>query len=638
MTSWLGVGRTLWLVIVLPFALLITAVMGLTTWVSLIQGRSSVDELAVELNERITTGITEHVRSFAHTPFLFLKVVAAPYVAGEQKLDDYRKLQRSLLHQLKLAKGVDALYYANESGHFVLVKAGPQNIVYVRDESTEPYRYFYELDDSGNRVKLIKTQEYDPRTRPWYQAAAEAGRPAWSPVYPFAAEPVLGVTPSIPIYDELGKLRGVFGADLTLSSIAGFLRGLEISPNGQAFIIERSGAVIASSSSEPPFLETDNGRERLNATDSRSPIIRATASALISEFGSLADIANERRTYEFDGENHYVQITALEDEHDLDWLLVAVIPESDFMAHVNANTRFSLLFSLAALLVAIALGVVTARWISRPIMRVTHASRALVEGRLDHHVEVDSVEEVKALGEAFNQMAQHVKTSFHDLEEANKELEHRVQHRTVTLEQQMQREQALVDELDAANRKLEQLATLDGLTRIANRIRFDAHLDREWARVAREKDELSLIICDIDHFKQYNDTNGHVAGDECLRAVAGAIEAAVQRPSDFVARYGGEEFAIILPNTGMEGALRVAKAIHASVRSLKIRHPESTLSGGLVTLSLGVAAMRPSPSSSPLRLVERADGALYGAKQRGRDRIACATEQSHTMESIDVPD
>ena len=342
MTSRFGFGRSLLLVIVLPFALLITVAMSLSSWVSLTNGRSAVDELAVELNERITAGITEHVRAFAQTPFLFLQVVAAPYIAGDQELDDFRKLERSLLRQLELANGIDALYYANEAGHFVLVKAGERKLLYVRDESTGPYRHFYELDDAGNRTKLVKTQEYDPRERPWYKAAAQAGRAAWSPVYPFAAEPVLGVTPVVPIYDDLGELRGVFGADLTLSGIAGFLRGLEISPSGMAFIVERSGAVIAASSNEPPFIETDAGRERLYATDSRLPMLRTTVSALTAEFGSLSGVTNARLTYALADENHFVQVTSLQDKHGLDWLLFVVIPESDFMSHVNANIRFSM--------------------------------------------------------------------------------------------------------------------------------------------------------------------------------------------------------------------------------------------------------------------------------------------------------
>lgn len=294
------------------------------------------------------------------------------------------------------------------------------------------------------------------------------------------------------------------------------------------------------------------------------------------------------------------------------------------------------MFSLAVLVVAILLGLITARWISKPIISVTQASQALTQGRLDHQVDVDTVEEVKALGDAFNQMAEHVKTSFRDLEEANKELESRVAHRTVTLEQQMEREQALVDELDAANRKLEQLATVDGVTRIANRIRFDVHLEREWSRVVRERDEFALILCDIDYFKQYNDIHGHVAGDQALRSVAGAIEDAVQRPSDFVARYGGEEFAIILPNTGLEGALRVAEAIHASVTALKLKHPGTDLAGGFLTISLGVAATRPTLGLSPLSLIERADRALYQAKQQGRNRVVHYSEPVHSMASSNV--
>lgn len=177
--------------------------------------------------------------------------------------------------------------------------------------------------------------------------------------------------------------------------------------------------------------------------------------------------------------------------------------------------------------------------------------------------------------------------------------------------------------LQAANQELQRLAYLDGLTQLANRLHFDKCLSQEWRRLAREQLPLSLILCDIDFFKAFNDTYGHPAGDACLRSVADLIRNVVKRPGDLVARYGGEEFAIILPNTPLAGAMQVAVEIQASMRQLQLAHSASTVSQ-YVTLSLGLAEVVPMVGVDPDRLLDAADRALYLAKTEGRDRILTA--------------
>lgn len=175
-------------------------------------------------------------------------------------------------------------------------------------------------------------------------------------------------------------------------------------------------------------------------------------------------------------------------------------------------------------------------------------------------------------------------------------------------------------QLEEMNQVLGQLAIIDELTQIYNRRRFDEVLWTEWRRLAREESPLSLIICDVDNFKAYNDTYGHPAGDHCLRQVATAISNVVHRPADLVARYGGEEFALILPNTDIRGVTRVAKDVQKAVQHLKLSHNRSSISDQ-VTLSLGVASMIPHQNVSPGQLIESADRALYKAKNLGRNQI-----------------
>ena len=180
-------------------------------------------------------------------------------------------------------------------------------------------------------------------------------------------------------------------------------------------------------------------------------------------------------------------------------------------------------------------------------------------------------------------------------------------------------------ELSRKSRMLERLALLDGLTEVANRRGLDEALDREWRRASREKSSLGVIMCDIDHFKAYNDNYGHGAGDGCLRQVAQALSQALSRPGDFLGRYGGEEFLALLPGTGVEAAKEVAEKLRRAVFEQNLPHAHSS-AADRVTLSLGVAALAPGQDDEPERLLEAADQALYRAKQAGRNRVAGAQE------------
>jgi diguanylate cyclase (GGDEF)-like protein len=199
-------------------------------------------------------------------------------------------------------------------------------------------------------------------------------------------------------------------------------------------------------------------------------------------------------------------------------------------------------------------------------------------------------------------------------------LQKRMQAQNIRLLNEIEERKRVEIALEGANQELEQLASLDGLTLIANRRQFDVTLDREWKRLSRDAKPLSLIFCDIDFFKKYNDNYGHVDGDDCLKKVALAITSAVNRPADIAARYGGEEFAVIMPDTDLDGAVVVAEEIRRAVRKLGIPHTQSEASP-VVSLSLGVTTMTPDPEKSPETIILAADSLLYRAKESGRDRV-----------------
>ncbi|MBT3250352.1 MAG: diguanylate cyclase [Candidatus Marinimicrobia bacterium] len=200
-----------------------------------------------------------------------------------------------------------------------------------------------------------------------------------------------------------------------------------------------------------------------------------------------------------------------------------------------------------------------------------------------------------------------------ELKYHRQDLESRVKERTALLED--------------ANRKLQEISLRDGLTKVANRRMFDQYLTTECKRMRRTKGPISLLMCDIDYFKQYNDTYGHQKGDECLIKVANKLHKSTQRVSDVVGRYGGEEFGVILPNTPKVGAVILANKLRTAISDLKIPHELSTVSE-YISVSIGVATINPISENAPELLIKKSDGALYDAKWKGRNRVVFDSKET----------
>jgi PAS domain S-box-containing protein len=281
--------------------------------------------------------------------------------------------------------------------------------------------------------------------RPWFRESVKAGDRRWSEIYPFFTTMALGISASQPVYDTAGHLKGVLATDLMLQQLVDFLRSLKIGRSGQAFIIERSGYIVATSTSETPVLSTKDGKdvERLQASKSDVPLIRLTVQHLRDQFGDLHNIAQAQELKVKIGQNQqFLQVTPYQDKRGLDWLIVVAIPEDDFIAQINANTRTTILLCLTALIVTIAIGILTANWISRPIWRLSEASREIAQQAqqfdlsdvdLEQQVKIGNIVELAVLAESFNKMTHQLQESFTALEATNDELEERVEQRTAAL-------------------------------------------------------------------------------------------------------------------------------------------------------------------------------------------------------------
>jgi len=435
------------LVLVVPFVLQISAVVGLTGWLSWRNGQKAVSNVILQLSTGVTARIDRHVQTYLGTPHLFHQINAAAIRNGGLDIDNFSTLQRHFWSQIQIDRAVDYIYLGKVNGDFLGVQKLPdgQTVVKIRDASTAPERQIYELNPQGEPTKLVKAKEYDPRQRPWYQAAKIEGKPTWSSVYHSAHLGVLQITPVIPIYAQDGQFQGALATNLLLSQISTFLNNLDISPAGHAFIIERSGEMIASSTQENYIVTTSSTQERLQAMNSNEPAIQFAMEHLFKRVNNLYDIQAEQNfSYRLNGERHLVQVTPLRDERGLDWLTVVVMPETDFMENIRLNTQITIGLCLVALVLATGVGLYTSRWISDPVFRLSEASRAIAQGDLNQTVAEGHTKELGILAQSFNRMAQQLRESFAALEQANEDLERRVEERTASLRAEQEKSEQLL--------------------------------------------------------------------------------------------------------------------------------------------------------------------------------------------------
>lgn len=417
------------IVLVVSFVLQIAAAVGLTTALSWRNGQKAVDDLASQLSEEAANRIREHIQTYLLQPNLLQRDSRSNLFYGDVALSNSQTIARHFWHQIRASDGITSIYLGYPDGTFVGIQErdNGQTVLWEVTPTTAPQRLTYRLNESGERREQLSSQFYDPRGRPWYQAVVKNRHASWSPIYEFASDDysVLGITLAAPVQGDRGKLQGVLALDLTLEQISGYLRTLDISPNGEAFIVERSGDIVASSADEPPFMTLANGEQRrLPATASQEPIIRETTQYLLKEFGSLEQVnASRQFTYDLNGQAQLVQMVPFRDGRGLDWLIVTAIPESDFKGQIAENTRNTLLLCLLSLVVASAIAGITARWVGQPIHRLSEASKKLAVGTWDSPLPDGRFEELAELSHSFESMARQLQQSFQQLEEHNQELQ-----------------------------------------------------------------------------------------------------------------------------------------------------------------------------------------------------------------------
>jgi diguanylate cyclase (GGDEF)-like protein len=599
-------------VLIVPFVIQGIAVVGVVGYLSFKNGQSTVNDLASQLRSELTARILQQLQATVERPFVINKINVNSLLQGDLNVFT-GKGEHQLWQQAKVFPSTNLIYCATElDGAFLGVGRSKGGVgdtlqINIASQVTDRYMDYYEADAIGRRsfLRSKSNKKYDPRLRPWYKAAKLKGEPTWSEVYLDFDTLLPTITANTPIYNgEKGQLMGVCATDIILSEeLNDFLRGLKISKSGIAFIVEPSGLLIASSTKEPITSGSGENTKLLAAIESSNALIKGATQYLSNTDHGLEKIESSQLNFLLDGRRQYLEVVRFNDEYGLDWIVVLAVPEDDFMGQINKNTQITSLLSVVAVLVTIFIGLLITRWLTQPLLQLSAAAKEIARGDWNRAIESDRSDAIGDLSRSFSTMTHQLKASFTTLEQ-------RIEERTI--------------ELIQINQELERLANIDGLTQVANRRYFDHYLEQEWQRLMREQEPLTLVLCDVDHFKLYNDTHGHQAGDRCLQQIVQVLTQKVQRPADLVARYGGEEFAIILPSTDTNGATHVAQQIIAIFQEMRIPHSASEKKQ--ITISIGIATTIPSSENTPQSLIGATDRALYAAKAKGRDCYYVATD------------
>jgi len=435
--------------LICQFVILIAGISGVMAWISWRSEQETIANLVGQLQNEISDRIEQKLTSYLETPHLVNKINADAVRQGILKPQG-RASEIYLWQQIQNFPTVCWIYYGGEkAGEFLGVTRleAAQNISQKDSDPARSLqlainingfqRYYYSLDQQGNRLSLNgKTEFYDARQRPWYQAALKNNKPTWSQIYPDSTLSDHVITASLAVYDANGERKGILGADISLENISQFLRELRIGKSGQAFIIEPSGLLVASSTVENPYAIVNNPTmpQRLSFQNSNQPMVRAAAQHLDQQVGDLTKINNEQNLqFWADGKQIFLKVMPYRDERGINWLIAVTIPESDFMEQINTKRQTTILMTCIALGSAIALGVFTTQYINKSLRRLTLASQTLANGELDREVPSTRIEELNILSQAFNQMATRLRQSFTELESVNEGLEDQIEERTSAL-------------------------------------------------------------------------------------------------------------------------------------------------------------------------------------------------------------
>lgn len=553
--------------IILPYVLLVVLMSIALGWVSYQAAEDAVTALShrvlQEMVQRVGSA-TEQQLAGALTALHSVDPDPATIPRAQVFPDDLAVLEARFWSASGLFMDLsNYVYFGGEDGRFVGVNRINKDVVelYLRHPGAAR-RHVYAVAAPGDRGRVLRTDDYDPRVRPWYGVAAAQDKPVWSPVYSdfTSREPTITLAKAVRRPD--GTLTGVMATDVTLKALTDFLRTLNVSEHGVAFVMDSEGYLVATSGSEPPFKMVGGVPERLRIAEMRTPLIRDAYAAIRdwkSAHGGLLQSPGFLAT------SGAIDIAAqkLGQRYGVDWITVVAVPRSDFMDGVTQSFIQGIAIAGICVVVALVLGLSILHPVLRDIRKLTEAAQRVGNGEPLPALDIARCDEIGQLATTFSEM------------------EHNLR--------------------------------IDELTGVFNRASLIAQIGfmrRQLDGNAADRPHFALLFIDLDHFKKINDRYGHDAGDKVLATVAGRLKQSV-RAYDVVARYGGDEFIVLLKGT--------TTSAETATTERKIRQAVEEpvqLEDGRVSVGASIGwAMFPADGEDVDTLLKTADKRMFDTKR-----------------------
>ncbi|HEY9650058.1 MAG TPA: cache domain-containing protein, partial [Coleofasciculaceae cyanobacterium] len=413
-------------VLIVPFVLQIVGTVGLVGYLSYRNGQQAVNNLASQLMNEVSSRIDLHLDTYLALPHQINQINLDAVETGLLDLQNFSQVGAYFWKQMQVFD-VGYISYGNTKGEFIGVERlndGNLLINEVSQKSGLGKLHIYQTDNQGNRTNHLPVKDWDPRVEAWYTEPMKTGKPMWSGVYQWDDKPeVLSISSSYPVYAKNKQIVGILSIDLILSQLNYFLKDLKVGKSGKTFILERNGLLVASSSSEQPFKVINGKASRLSGLESQDSLIRFTVEHLKKRFGILQNIQGSQQFEQtLAGSHQFVQVTTFSDEFGLDWLIVVVVPAADFMEEINTNTRISIVLCIVAGVGSIIIGVLTAHWVTTPILRLNIAARNIAQGKWQKAITIGRHDEIGELTTSFNDMAAQLQNSFAALQQSESRL------------------------------------------------------------------------------------------------------------------------------------------------------------------------------------------------------------------------
>ena len=469
------------LLIILPFLVNTFGIVGLIGWLSFRNGQDAVKQISGQLRNKVTEQVQTRLHAYLELPYILNNLNSNNIDLGEiDTIQNEQKVQMHFWKQLQSFPQISNIFVATTSGQYLGARR-IQNKLAVENSTTT-----YMTDDLGrSQTILLAKHGFDLRDRPWYQNMIKTKRDTWSEVYTNLVTDETAIALVKPIYTNSGELQGVLGVSMLLGDINLFLHQTKVSDHGQTFIIEPSGKLVATSNLDVAISAKDNKSERILATQSQDELTRVAAENLKNYPNQVGDRIQQSVIYSH-GEKYFLQVSKLNDTYGLNWQIVVVVPESDFMSQIADNTRFTMFLCLIALGLTTIFGIIAARWISRPITQLSIASQSIAEGNLDQKVEYSClVKELAILATSFNQMSRKMQKSHSRLEEYSHLLMQKVDERTQALQQEILEHESTEAALRESEEKFAKAfrSSPDGMALLSTETNKHIDVNDKWSEI-----------------------------------------------------------------------------------------------------------------------------------------------------------